>query len=69
MLADNMGYGDLSLDGNKKVKTPNLEIMECEGICLRSFFYVGPFCATTHFCLQTSSHYMHFGMINANVEH
>src|SRR4051794_14482256 len=53
ILADDMGYGDLSCFGNTKYKTPHLDRMAKEGCRLTSFYAPVPFCAPTRACLLT----------------
>ena len=46
ILADDMGYGDLGLNGNPQVKTPRLDALARESVRFRSF-YVSPVCSPT----------------------
>jgi arylsulfatase A-like enzyme len=42
ILADNIGYGDLSCYGQAKVKTPNLDKLASEGIRFTSYYAGSP---------------------------
>jgi arylsulfatase A-like enzyme len=42
ILADNVGYGDLSCYGQTKVKTPNLDLLASAGIRFTSFYAGSP---------------------------
>jgi arylsulfatase A-like enzyme len=53
LLADDLGYGDLSCYGHPKNKTPNLDRMAAEGMRLKQFNTPMPFCAPTRASLMT----------------
>ena len=53
ILADDLGYGDLSCYGHPKFKTPNLDRMAKEGARLTHFYTPVPFCAPTRGSLVT----------------
>lgn len=46
ILADDQGWGDLSLHGNKNLSTPNIDRLAHEGAMFERF-YVSPLCAPT----------------------
>ncbi len=46
ILMDDMGYGDLSVTGNKNSSTPHIDQLSLEGVSLDEF-YVCPVCAPT----------------------
>jgi uncharacterized sulfatase len=52
LLADDLGYGDLSSYGNPTIRTPNLDEMAHEGIRLTSF-YAQPVCTPSRSALLT----------------
>ncbi len=52
ILADDMGYGDLSCFGASDIATPNLDRMATEGAKFTSF-YVAPVCSPTRASLMT----------------
>src|SRR3546814_15472271 len=45
ILVDDMGFGDLSVMGNKKVQTPNLDRPAREGVLLTKFYDAAPSCS------------------------
>ncbi len=53
ILADDLGYGDLSCYGHPRFRTPNLDRMAQEGVRLRQFNTPCPFCAPTRASLLT----------------
>jgi uncharacterized sulfatase len=62
ILADDLGYGDLSCYGNSKFKTPNLDRMAAEGARLTQFNTPMPFCAPTRASLLTGRYPFRCGM-------
>lgn len=52
IMTDDQGYGDLSCHGNPILKTPNLDQLAAESICLTDF-HVSPFCTPTRAALMT----------------
>ncbi len=53
ILADDLGYGDLSSYGNPRIKTPNLDRLAAEGIRFTSFYVPVPICAPSRAGLMT----------------
>ncbi|MDX1984511.1 MAG: sulfatase [Bryobacteraceae bacterium] len=53
ILADDLGYGDLSCYGNPPHKTPVLDRMAGEGVRFTNFYTPMPFCAPTRASLLT----------------
>jgi arylsulfatase A-like enzyme len=47
ILVDDMGFGDLSVMGNKKVQTPNLDRLAKEGVLLTKFYDAAPICSSS----------------------
>src|SRR5689334_19187695 len=62
ILADDMGYGDLSCYGQKKWKTPNIDKMAKEGVRLTDFYVPCPFCAPTRAALMTGRYQFRSGI-------
>ncbi len=56
MLTDDQGWGDLSMHGNPRLETPNLDRLGAESLRF-SDFYVNPACAPTRASLLTGRHY------------
>jgi arylsulfatase A len=53
VLADDLGYGDLSSFGNTSIKTPHLDQLAAEGIRFTSFYVPVPICAPSRAGLMT----------------
>ncbi|MDO7842665.1 sulfatase family protein [Sphingomonas immobilis] len=47
VLVDDMGYGDLSIMGNRKVATPNLDKLARDGVLLTQFHDASPICSSS----------------------
>ncbi|MFC3784394.1 arylsulfatase A-like enzyme [Sphingopyxis italica] len=47
ILVDDMGFGDLSVMGNRKVQTPNLDRLAREGVLLTNFYDAAPICSSS----------------------
>lgn len=47
VLVDDMGFGDLSVMGNRKVQTPNLDRLAREGVLLTKFYDAAPICSSS----------------------
>jgi arylsulfatase A-like enzyme len=62
ILADDMGYGDLSCYGQKKYQTPNIDKMASEGARLTDFYVPCPFCAPTRAALMTGRYQFRSGI-------
>ncbi|MCE7063901.1 sulfatase-like hydrolase/transferase [Dyadobacter sp. CY326] len=61
ILADDQGWGDLSINGNKNVRTPNIDKIGKEGARF-SRFYVAPLCAPTRAGLLTGRYHYRSGV-------
>src|SRR3546814_9651281 len=42
-----MGYGDLSIMGNTKIETPNLDKLAREGVLMTKFYDAAPICSSS----------------------
>jgi len=56
LLADDLGWGDLSCYGNRKFRTPNLDRLAREGIIFTQYYQAGSVCSPTRAALMTG-HY------------
>jgi len=56
ILADDLGYGDLSCFGQKKLKTPRLNTMASEGMRFTQFYAGCTVCAPSRSVLMTGRH-------------
>ncbi|MBT3200546.1 MAG: arylsulfatase [Phycisphaerales bacterium] len=59
VLVDDMGYGDLSCFGQKKLKTPHLDAMAASGIRLTNHYSGSTVCAPSRCVLMTGLHTGH----------
>ncbi|MEI8371314.1 MAG: arylsulfatase [Planctomycetota bacterium] len=55
ILTDDQGYGDLGRNGNKVIKTPNLDKMYDEGVHFEDF-HVSPTCSPTRSSIMSGKH-------------
>src|SRR5436853_534204 len=62
ILADDMGYGDVSCYGQQKFKTPNIDRMASEGAMLTDFYTSCPYCAPTRIALLTGRYQFRSGL-------
>jgi len=62
ILADDLGYGDLSCYGHPAFKTPRIDQMAAEGMRLTQFNCPMPFCAPTRASLLTGRYPFRCGM-------
>lgn len=53
ILADDLGYGDLSVQGHPLIRTPNIDQLAGEGQRWTSFYASSPLCAPSRFGLMT----------------
>ncbi len=61
ILADDMGWGDLQINGNKEVKTPVLDKFAEKSLSFERF-YVCPLCAPTRAELLTGRYFLRTGV-------
>jgi arylsulfatase A-like enzyme len=47
ILVDDMGFADLSIMGNRKVTTPNLDRLAREGVLMSRFYDAAPICSSS----------------------
>lgn len=59
ILADDLGYGDLSCYGQKKFSTPNIDRLAREGMKFTQHYSGSTVCAPTRSCLMTGQHTGH----------
>jgi len=63
ILTDDHGYGDLSLHGNDKLKTPNLDSLARQGVQFTQF-HVSPVCSPTRSSLMTGRYNYRTGVVD-----
>lgn len=59
ILADDLGYADLSSYGQEKFKTPNIDALAEKGILFTDFYAGAPVCAPSRSALMTGKHTGH----------
>ena len=56
LMADDMGWGDTSHNGNPNLKTPNLDEMARAGVVFNRFYSAAPVCSPTRASVLTGRH-------------
>ena len=56
LVADDLGYGDLSCYGQKKLETPNIDRLAADGMRFRDFYSGNTVCSPSRACLMTGQH-------------
>lgn len=59
ILADDLGYGDLSCYGQKKIKTPNIDRLAAQGMLFTQHYSGSTVCAPSRSVLMTGMHTGH----------
>lgn len=59
IMADDLGYGDLGVYGQEKIKTPNIDRLAAEGIRFTNFYAGSTVCAPSRAVLMTGLHTGH----------
>ena len=65
ILADDLGYGDLSSYGSKIYRTVNLDQMANDGVKLTSYYAAQPVCSASRAAILTGSYPNRIGISNA----
>ena len=59
ILADDLGYGELGVYGQKKIKTPNIDALAAKGMLFTQHYSGSPVCAPSRYMLLTGKHSGH----------
>ncbi|KIC92071.1 chloramphenicol resistance protein [Flavihumibacter sp. ZG627] len=59
ILADDLGYGDLGVYGQKKIRTPNIDKLARKGMRFTNFYAGSTVCAPSRAALMTGQHTGH----------
>jgi arylsulfatase A-like enzyme len=62
ILADDLGYGDMSCYGNSSIRTPHLDRLAAGGIRFTDFHASGPVCSPTRAGLMTGRYQQRCGI-------
>ena len=62
IMADDLGYGDLSCYGNTNIQTPNIDFLATEGVRLTDFHSNGNCCSPTRAALMTGKYQQRTGI-------
>ena len=62
ILADDLGYGDMSCYGNTSIRTPNLDRLAAGGVRFTDFHASGPVCSPTRAGLMTGRYQQRCGI-------
>lgn len=61
ILADDLGYNDLSCYGNREIRTPNIDKIAAQGVRFTSFYANAPECTPTRTALLTGRYQQRVG--------
>lgn len=61
IVADDLGYGELSCQGNPQIPTPNIDSIARNGIRFTSGYVSGPYCSPTRAALMTGRYQQRYG--------
>lgn len=63
IITDDQGYGDLSIHGNDKIRTPHIDSIGRDGVQFTNF-HVNPVCSPTRSSLMTGRYYYRTGVVD-----
>jgi len=67
LLADDLGYGDLSCYGHKDIRTPHLDGLAATGVKLTQLYVTSPVCSPTRTSFLTGRHPQRLGVQYADI--
>ncbi len=67
IIADDLGYGDLSVYGQTHFQTPNIDVLAKRGMLFKQYYTGAPVCAPARGALMTGLHTGH-GAVRGNYE-
>ncbi|MCL5746191.1 MAG: sulfatase-like hydrolase/transferase, partial [Acidobacteria bacterium] len=68
-MADDMGWGDPGFNGNRIIRTPNLDALAGNGVRFARFYASSPVCSPTRGSCLTGRHPFRYGIYFANEGH
>jgi arylsulfatase A-like enzyme len=69
LMADDLGYGDLGVQGHPRIESPHLDRLAADGLRFTNFHASAPVCSPTRAACLTGLHPFRLGVRNANVGH
>jgi uncharacterized sulfatase len=67
ILADDLGYGDLGVQGSRAIETPHIDRLAAEGMRLTQFYSSAPVCSPSRAGLLTGRYPLRSGIMTALV--
>src|SRR6266581_2908095 len=61
IVADDLGYGELSCQGNPQIPTPQIDSLARSGVRFTSGYVSGPYCSPTRAGLMTGRYQQRYG--------
>src|SRR6266545_2102909 len=61
IIADDLGYGELTCQGNPQIPTPHIDSIAKNGIRFTSGYVSGPYCSPTRAGLMTGRYQQRYG--------
>lgn len=68
-MTDDQGWLDCGFNGNKSIKTPNLDALAGQGIKFNRWYAAAPVCSPTRGSCLTGRHPYRYGIYSANTGH
>lgn len=68
LYADDMGWGDVGINGRKEWVTPNIDRLGAQGTIFDRWYTGMPVCAPSRACLMTGRYTIHHGVRNNSVD-
>src|SRR4051812_4426416 len=61
IVADDLGYGDIGVNGGKLVPTPHIDALAAAGVRCTNGYVSGPYCSPSRAGFLTGRYQTHFG--------
>lgn len=66
LMSDDQGWGDVGFNGNRVIKTPNLDAMASAGVRFERFYAASPLCSPTRGSCLTGRYPFRYGILAAH---